>query len=144
MSPRTAERPADPRAHPRVRRVPPTLLVATATLVGLFATTRALAGPSFVRQIALVNPTPYAVDVEVTGAERDGWVQLGEAKQAGTTVYHEVIDQGATWIIRFADGEGGELRLTRAALERSRWRVEIPASMEARLRPAWGPPELLA
>jgi hypothetical protein len=56
----------------------------------------------------------------------------------------EVLDQGSTWIVRLGGGEGGELHFTRDELVRARWRVEIPTVMEARLRPAWGPPERLA
>lgn len=58
-------------------------------------------------------------------------------------MFQEVLDQGSTWIVRLADGEGGELRFTGEQLARAGWRVEIPTAIEARLRPAWGPPERL-
>ena len=56
----------------------------------------------------------------------------------------EALDQGPTWIVRLAHGQGGELRFTRDDLVRAAWRVEIPTAMEARLKPTWGPPGLLA
>jgi hypothetical protein len=105
---------------------------------------RLLAGPSFVETITFVNPTAYGVDVAVTDEDRTGWLPLGEAEERASTEYEEVLDPGQVWIVRFADGEGGELRITRPQLERSGWHVRIPAAMEARLRPTWGPPELLA
>jgi hypothetical protein len=121
------------------------VLVAFATTATcLIGVNRLFAGPDFVTSIAVVNRTPYAIDVEVTGADRRGWLQLGAADQRNTTVFQEVLDQGATWIVRLADGEGGELRFTGEQLARAGWRVEIPTAIEARLRPAWGPPERLA
>jgi hypothetical protein len=120
------------------------LLAALATFTGLVGVNRILAGPSFVERIKLVNPTAYAVDVDVTGADRHGWLQLGEADQHTTTVFEAVLDQGSAWTIRLANGAGGEIHFTRDELVRAGWRVEIPTAMDARLRPTWGRPELLA
>jgi hypothetical protein len=105
---------------------------------------RLLAGPSFVARITFVNPSPYDVDVDVTDRERAGWLPLGEIEDGTATRIEHVLDQGDVWVFRLADGEGGELRITREELRRSGWRVQIPAAMETRLRRAWGPPELLA
>ena len=66
---------------------------------------------------------PYAFDVEITGADRHGWLQLGEVDQRATTVFEAVLDQGSAWIVRLADGEGGEVRYTRDELVRAGWRV---------------------
>jgi hypothetical protein len=120
------------------------LFAALATFTCLVGVNRLLAGPSFVDRVTMVNPTAYTVDVEVTGADRHGWLQLGEADKRATTVFEVVLDQGSTWVVRLANGEGGELRFTRDELVRAGWRVDIPAAMEARLRPTWGRPELLA
>jgi hypothetical protein len=144
VSPRTADRPAPPRDRPRVAAFQWLwLLAALATVIGLVGVTRLLVGPPFVERITVVNPTPYPVDVEVTGAERPGWLQLGEAEKRATTVFADVLDQGSVWTFRLAAGEGGDLHITKAQLARAGWRVEIPTAMEARLRPTWGPPELL-
>jgi hypothetical protein len=107
------------------------------------AMNRLVAGPSFVARITFVNPSPYDIDVDVTNRERAGWLPLGEVQDRETTVIQEVIDQGDVWIVRLADGEGGEVRFTREELQRADWRIQIPATVEARLRSAWGPPELL-
>ena len=145
MSPRTTDRTASRRDLPRVgayRWV--WLVVALATVTCLIGVNRLLSGPAFVSRITVVNPTPYTVDIDVTGAGRDGWLQLGETGQRSTTVFEEVLDQGSIWIVRLADGEGGELRFTRDELARAGWRVEIPMTVDDRLRPTWGPPERLA
>jgi hypothetical protein len=105
---------------------------------------RVLAGPSLVGGITFVNPAPYSVDVRVTDGHRAGWLSLGEVGHRASTRFEGVLDQGDVWIVRFADGEGGELRITREELLRSDWRVQIPEEVEERLQPIWGPPELLA
>jgi hypothetical protein len=117
--------------------------VAIAIAVYLAIMSQVLPSPSFVGGITFVNPGPYSVDVDVTNGERAGWLALGEAEHGASTRFDEVLDQGRVWIIRFADGEGGELRLTREELQRSDWRVQLPPTVEERLRPVWGPPELL-
>ena len=145
MSPRTTDRTAPRRVPPRVGPFRGFwLLAALATVTCLIGANRLLAGPRFVNRITVVNPTPYAIGVDFTGADRHAWLQVGAAERRTTTVVEEVLDQGSTWIVRFADGEGGELRFTREELVRAGWRVEIPTALEARLRPTWGPPDLLA
>ena len=145
MSPSTTDRTAPRRDLPRVGPFRWSWLVAAlVTLTCLIGANRVLAGPTFVDRIAVVNPTSYAFDVEITGADRHGWLQLGEVDQRATTEFEVVLDQGAAWIVRLADGEGGELRFTRDELVRAGWRIEIPTSIESRLRPTWGRPELLA
>jgi hypothetical protein len=145
VSPRTTDRPAPGRDRARVGPLGWSwLLAALATVTFLIGGNRLLAGPPFVHRITVVNPTPYVIDVDLTGADRHGWLLLGEAEQRTTTVFEEVLDQGSIWIVRLADGEGGELRFTRNELVRAGWRVEIPTATETRLRPAWGPPELHA
>ena len=96
------------------------LFAALATFTCLVGVNRLLAGPSFVDRVTMVNPTAYTVDVEVTGADRHGWLQLGEADKRATTVFEVVLDQGSTWVVRLANGEGGELRFTRDELVRAR------------------------
>ena len=145
MSPSTTDRTAPRRDLPRVGPLRWLWLVAAlATLTCLIGAIRLLAGPTFVNRITVVNPTPYAFDVEITGADRHGWLQLGEVDQRATTAFEAVLDPGSAWIVRLADGEGGEVRYTRDELVRAGWRVQIPTAVESRLRPTWGRSELLA
>jgi hypothetical protein len=105
---------------------------------------RLLVDTPHVERLTFVNPTPYDIGVEITDADRSGWLGLGDAEDRAVTSFQEVFDQGEVWIVRLADGEAGELRVTRANLEHVGWHIHIPAETEARLRPAWGPPEQLA
>jgi hypothetical protein len=93
--------------------------------------------PSFVREITLENPTVYQLEVEVSDG-RSGWLGLGAVAREGTQTFLDVIDQGDTWIFRFAyvGVQGGELRLSREELARSRWRVRVPEAVQARLAAA--------
>jgi hypothetical protein len=92
--------------------------------------------PPAVESITIANPTAYDLDVDVTGGERDGWLPLAVVEAGSEDVAQEVIDQGKVWIFRFRHfGDPvGELSLTRAELERSGWRVEVPAEVEERLQ----------
>jgi hypothetical protein len=111
------------------------LLIALGTVLFLSVAPRVLASPPHVSRVSFVNKTGYAIDVDVTGAQRDGMTLLGTAQQKGPTVVYEVIDQGDTWIFHFVSQgqDGGELRLSRADLARSAWQVAIPQSVGEQL-----------
>jgi hypothetical protein len=96
---------------------------------------RASENPSTIGHVTFVNPTQYALDVEVAGANKNSWTDLGTAERERTTVVNDVIDQGETWIVRVGSqgAAGGELRLSRDALQRAGWKVEIPESVGTRL-----------
>jgi hypothetical protein len=95
--------------------------------------------------LSFVNTTPYSMEVDVTGAGRDGWLPLGTARRGGTTQKAEVIDQGREWTFRFrAQGlEGGEMRVAKADLVRSQWRVVISEAIARRLAAQGAPPSPL-
>jgi hypothetical protein len=109
----------------------PLLTAATATVVV------ACSGvPPTVDRITIANPTEYEIDVEVRGHDRDGWLPLAIVEARTEDVTEDVIDQGAVWIFRFIHhGDPiDEIRLTRSALERDGWRVEIPSEVGERLQ----------
>jgi hypothetical protein len=95
-----------------------------------FAVIAAMRGPHFVHRVTVVNPTAYDLDVDATGAGRHGWVGVGTVRHGGSEAFQDVIDQGATWILRFSYGGqlAGELRFNRQELVRAGWRVTVPAS----------------
>lgn len=99
-------------------------------------------GPATVPRITFDNPTPYALDVEVSPGPGAGWTSAGSVRQQSSAEVQEVIDQGPEWIFRFdSQGEsGGELRLSRAELAASDWHVAIPAEVGRRLAEAGAPP----
>ncbi len=101
-------------------------------------------GPAKVARLTFENPTVYAIDVDVsqgTGSSA-GWTSAGSVRQQSTADVEEVTDQGDVWLFRFrSQGHtGGELRLSRAELEASNWRIVIPADVSTRLAEAGAPP----
>lgn len=92
--------------------------------------------PPTVDRITIVNPTDYDLDVEVSGEDREGWLPVAIVEAGEEDVAQGVIDQGDVWIFRFRHlGDPiGELSLTRAELERSGWRVEVPDEVAERLQ----------
>lgn len=138
--------PVEVRPRPAPTGPGPTRLPYGMAAVAAVALAIAAAGPArspaFVPRVEVVNPTPYEVSVDVQGGPGDGWVALGYVDQGATTAVQEVLDQGRRWTFRFrAQGrEGGRLTVTRAALERADWRVDIPREVETRLQKAGAPP----
>ncbi len=98
-------------------------------VLGLFAALNQLVqGPDFVDRVRIVNPTTFEFDAQVTNGARDGWVPIEHTEARATTNVEDVVDMGSTWIFRFSRaGEvAGEVRVSRADLEHSGWRVTIP------------------
>jgi hypothetical protein len=102
----------------------------------VLALSAVVSGPRFVSQVTFVNASPYALNVQVAGANRDGWMLLGTvAPKTGSTVA-QVVDQGDdTWVFRVqAQGiDVGDIALSRSDLVASGWRVTIPPALIARL-----------
>ncbi|MFN2504730.1 MAG: hypothetical protein ABR540_11010 [Acidimicrobiales bacterium] len=105
-----------------------------ATLAALVVTQGLVPGialPSYVARVTIVNPTDYPVQVAVAGAEREGWLDLGEVTAGSSRTVEEVIDQGGHWAFRFQRAQlgHGEVVLSRQELRRDRWRVTVPARL---------------
>ncbi len=136
--------------HPDARkpaRIPlgPGLAVAAlalATVAALAFLVDLSARPATVPRLTFENPTEYALSIEVSPGTGTDWTSAGFVAQRATAVVEEVIDQGDVWVFRFhGQGEpGGELRLTRAELEASNWKVIVPAEVGRRLAEAGAPP----
>jgi hypothetical protein len=92
--------------------------------------------PPTVDRITISNPTGYDLEVQVSDANRDGWLPTGIVEAGSEQISEQVIDQGEVWIFRFLHwGDPvGELELARSELERNGWRLEVPAQVEERLR----------
>jgi hypothetical protein len=91
---------------------------------------------SFVEQLSLVNNTEYSANVEVTGPNQDGWLELNHLEPNSTTVVQDVIDQGELWIFRF-DYLGRyqmEMEVSSRELAQSDWTIEVPERFEQALR----------
>jgi len=108
-------------------------VVALALIIGLMA---AVEGPAFVERVSVRNPTPYVLDVQVTGADRDGWLALGPVSPGGGRLgLRDVVDKGDRWIVHVSSAgiDGGEVVVSRGALERSGWVITIPDEATNRL-----------
>lgn len=98
--------------------------------------------PARVARVTFENPTAYALDIDVSPGTATGWTSAGSVPQESTADVQEIGDQGDVWLFRFDSqgSSGGELRLSRAELRASGWRVVIPGEVGARLAEAGAPP----
>jgi hypothetical protein len=143
MNPPTVLRPGTTKpVHRRLGVTVAAVLVGLAAAIGLTSVVGLSSGPKTVARITFENPTAYALDIEVSSGAAGGWTSAGSVRQKSTAEVSEVIDHGDVWVFRFdSQGQsGGELRLTRAELEASGWRVSIPAEIGDRLAHAGAPP----
>jgi hypothetical protein len=109
----------DDRPPVRARRYTlPAIVAIVLVVAGAFLLGRSVEPAHFVDRVTVVNGTAFSVDVDV--ADGDSTVSLGTAPAGETEAFHDVVDQGSTWVFRFryAGLAGGELHLTRAELER--------------------------
>ncbi len=97
---------------------------------------------SFVDELSIVNETEYSASVEVTGIDRDGWLELKLVEPHSTTVVEDVIDQGEVWIFRFdyLGKHQEEVEVSSSELAQSDWSVQVPQSFEQSLRDMGVPP----
>lgn len=129
---------AVPKRRPFVRKL------AVAALLVLCPAFASCSGPRFVERVTFVNSTLYDLDVDVTDAKRDVWLDVGHVGRETETTTEQVLDQGETWIFRFRhEGrDAGELQVSRQDLQRNGWRVAIPQSVAERLRELGAEPSL--
>lgn len=109
-----------------------------ALFAGMLVTVEATRLPSFVPRLTVANPTPYNVEIDVTGADGDGWLNLGGVRRESTKHLYEVIDHGDRWIFRFHYGgvEAGQMAVPGDQLRAGGWRMRIPPEVGDRLRAA--------
>lgn len=142
MAGQATTRPQAPDAPLSSRRPRPAHIAAAALgVAALVLVSQVMEEPTFIERIEVQNPTRYDVTIYVARGDDVGWMAVGTARRQETSTFEEIYDQGDLWIFRFsAQGEeGGELRLSKASLERDRWRVEIPRSVEDQLQEAGAP-----
>lgn len=126
---------------PRARRVGDTarvVLIAILVAALLAIAIRITEGPDFVDRVSVVNRTGYDLDVDVSGASRDGWLPLSVSTAGTTDATRDVIDMHDTWVFRFSH-EGvaaGELEVSRDQLATNGWKVQVPARVAQQLRTA--------
>ena len=99
-------------------------------VLGLLVGTLVLDKPERV-DIEISNPTAFALSIEVTDIEREGWQPTARLGPGATRTIEDIIDQGGIWVFRFfgQGRDGGELEVTRHDLERADWHLDIPAAI---------------
>ena len=115
------------------------VLIGFAVTVGVaFAVARLGVGaPTSFRQLTVNNPTPYQVNVDVTGAKRDGWLEVGSPERVSADG-GGAGGPGPPLVFRFSYGgvEAGELVVSRDRLAHDGWTITVPAEVTERLRNA--------
>ena len=114
------------------------VIAASVLVVGvtlLLRVEHSLRGAPKVPQVEVLNRSDLLVDVDVSGASREGWLEVATARPGTVTTTRDVVDQGDTWYFRFrwAGIDGGELRMSRAELEDAGWRISVPDRVVAAL-----------
>jgi hypothetical protein len=111
--------------------------VGALAVAAAFALASCATGVPTVDRLVVSNPTSYDLEVRVTDGDRDGWVLLGRILRGDKHTIEQIEDLGPVWIFRFeyaSDVLGGELRVRREELVGRDWTVEVPRSVEQRLR----------
>lgn len=141
-SPVLATQETPDRVHRQVKVGVGALVLAVGAVLALNFVVGLSNGPATVPRMTFENPTVYGLDIEVSRGTDTGWTSAGSVRRQSTAEVREVIDQGDVWLLRFdSQGQtGGTLRLTRAELGASGWRVTIPAEVGMRLAEAGAPP----
>jgi hypothetical protein len=143
MNPPTVVQPDTPdRVRAKLRFGIGAVVLVVATAVALSFIVGLSSGPGTVARLTFENHTAYALDIEVSPGTGTGWTSAGSVRQQSTADVNEVVDQGDVWLFRFdSQGQpGGQLRLTRAELQSSGWRVVVPDEVGTRLAGAGAPP----
>ena len=131
MTPRTR---TEPRSTPLRSPHQAVGLFLGAAMLAVLIVAPSLAPATFIPRLAIDNPTPFDVNVDVSGGA-GGWIQLGTVARETEGVLEEVADPGPTWVFRFsyAGVDGGELTVPRSELRANRWLVTVPPEVRERL-----------
>jgi hypothetical protein len=107
-------------------------IAAVGIILGVLA---AVEGPAYVDRLSIENATPYALEVEVAGADRDSWLTLGPVSPGERRSFSDVVDKGERWVARVSSAgvDGGEVATSRNDLERGGWVLTIPDEVTSRL-----------
>jgi hypothetical protein len=94
--------------------------------------------PQRVTALTVTNPSPYQVNVEISAAGEERWLDLGAVDREKDRTIEEIPDLGANWVFRFASAgvEGGRLEIPRNALRDAGWKIAIPADVVERFEAA--------
>lgn len=103
-------------------------IVAAAVLWLVLGLTRT---PTTVSRLTVVNPSSLAVEIDVSPASNAATLGLGPLTAGTSHTFHDVLDQGSTWIVdvSWARGRHAQLVVDREELARSDWTIQLPAEL---------------
>ena len=92
--------------------------------------------------LTVVNDTDYELTIAATHAGDASWAPVAVIDPHQEQNRFETIDQGDEWVFRFRGQgySGGELAITREALESSDWRLVVPPEVVTTLEAAGATP----
>ena len=105
------------------------LLAVVAVAVAMLA--QRMPEPHKAPAITIDNASDYAVTIEASGADDNGWMTVAIVDPHSTQVAREVIDQGSVWSLRFTS-QGVEFtdhKVTRSDLAADGWHYTIPTEI---------------
>ena len=124
----------------------PVLTVVAVMLVAMLWLASPWAFPSRAHVPVLIveNHTSYPANVAVRSEGSGGWTGLGRAPAGRIRAFHEVVDPGKRWEIRFdyAGRASAVILVDRASLADNGWHVTVPDDLAAQAAAA-GLPEVL-
>jgi hypothetical protein len=131
----TRPRPAPPRSRGDVTAAVVATVAGIALLLLIMPVLRL---PPYIDAVTISNPHAWHVEVEVGRPDGSRWISLGHVGRENTVAFRSVIDPGDEWVFRFAYRgiQQGQVAISRAELERSKWKVTIPDEFAERMRAA--------
>ena len=142
MSPSTVLRPrADETARWRAFLDHDAIVIVAAAIAAILLTQWLVEAPDRV-PLSVVNDTDYELTIHATNAGDASWAPVVVIEPHQERNRFETIDQGDEWVFRFRGQgySGGELAVSREALESSEWRLEVPPEVVATLEAAGATP----
>jgi hypothetical protein len=119
--------------------------IAVAGLLLLVVLLGSASDPPRVAVLTVTNPSPYQVNIEVSPAGDERWLDLGAVNRERERTIEELPDLGASWVFRFASGgvDGGRVEVARTVLRDAGWKITVPPDVVERfeaagLRPSAG------
>jgi hypothetical protein len=131
--PSRADRPARSLGrYVRADAVAIVIAIASVLLIGIVL----MGGPARVDHITITNPTDYDLSIQLASDANGSSLPFAVIGQRSTREFHDVLDQGDSWLFRFrAQGQdAGDVTITRSQLASAGWQLTVPGTVLAQLQ----------
>ena len=127
-----------PSTRPSLARAGLLAGIAAVGLLVLLLLLEASSDPRRVAKLTVTNPSPYQVNLEISDAREERWLDLGAVGREKSRTIEELPDLGDGWVFRFSSGgvDGGRLEVTRATLRDAGWKITVPPGVAERFEAA--------